>query len=136
MQDTLTVMVEFGDHNLSAFVKEVDGIFVTAEKIAKLKASVAESIDLYIETCNEIGTELPEVLKHDFHLVYKFDLSSFLNAYASILSKSGLEVITGINQKQLWHYANGNSKPRKQTIEKVSESIRNFGKELAGIEFV
>lgn len=136
MQDTLTVIVEFGDHNLSAFVKEVDGIFVTAEKIAKLKASVAESIDLYIETCKEIGTELPEVLKHDFHLVYKFDLSSFINAYAGILSKSGLEVITGINQKQLWHYANGNSKPRKQTIEKVSESIRNFGKELAGIEFV
>lgn len=53
-----------------------------------------------------------------------------------MLSKSGLEAITGINQKQLWHYASGRSKPRKETIEKVAINIHQFAEELTKISFV
>lgn len=34
IKEALSVIVEFGERNLSAFVKDVDGIFVTAENIA------------------------------------------------------------------------------------------------------
>jgi hypothetical protein len=36
----------------------------------------------------------------------EYDVSSFLNYYSGILSKSGLEKITGISQKQQAQYFN------------------------------
>jgi hypothetical protein len=57
---------------------------------------------------------------------YNKDLSSFPNHYAGILSKSGLEKITGINQKQLWSYSSGRSKPNAKTTKKIQERIQHL----------
>jgi hypothetical protein len=66
---------------------------------------------------------------------FKYDPSCFLVAYKNRLSLSGLQVITGINQKQLSHYLTGHRKPSAATSRKIAERVRNFGVELSKLEF-
>ncbi|MGL4908972.1 MAG: hypothetical protein ACRC3G_06530 [Bacteroidales bacterium] len=63
-------------------------------------------------------------------------MASFLSSFNGILSKSGLEAITGINQKQLWHYAAGIKKPRPNTVAKIAERLHNFADEIKQVQFV
>lgn len=131
----VTVIVETTDKNLSAYIEGIDGIIAVGHTLEELKESMKESIVLYLETAKEYNLEIPEALSGEYELVYKYDLCSFLNAYSEILSKPGLEILTGINQKQLWHYASGLAKPRPTTIKKVASSIRLFAKDLQNIQF-
>jgi transcriptional regulator with XRE-family HTH domain len=52
-----------------------------------------------------------------------------------MLSKSGLEKITGINQKQLWHYASGLRKPSPATIHKIETGLHNFADAIKQVRF-
>ena len=92
---------------------------------------VRESIDFYVECCIEDGTEYPAVLADkDAQIHYKFDVQSLLNHYQNIFSLAALQYITGINQRQLWHYAAGRSKPRRNQAEKIVNALNRLGKEL------
>lgn len=131
----VTVIIETCENNLSAYIKDVDGIVATGATLLDVKRNIEDGIAMHIETCKEFGFPVPELLNEEYELVYKYDLQSFLESYKEVLSKSGLERLTGIHQKQLWHYASGKSKPRKETICKVETSIHELAKELAAIEF-
>ena len=61
------------------------------------------------------------------------DVKSLLDFYSGIFSKAGLERITGINQKQLWHYASGNRKPRPEQAMKLENALHKLGEELISI---
>lgn len=66
---------------------------------------------------------------------FQYDVASFLEYYANVFSKPGLEMITGINQKQFFHYQSG-KKPRKETILKIQEGLHKLGKELTQVHFI
>ena len=82
------------------------------------------------EHYKEMGGVFPEVT-YDF----AYDMPSFLQHYAYAFSLAGLERITGVHQKQLWHYLNGIKKPRAVTVRKIEARIRNFGSEIASVDF-
>ncbi len=97
------------------------------------KAYVQESIDFYVEGAREDGTPYPAVFDGEYELVYRFDVRSLLDYYRGIFSFSALQTITGINQKQLAHYASGQSKPRRKQVEKIAVGLRKLAKELETI---
>ncbi|MDR2232739.1 MAG: DNA-binding protein [Tannerella sp.] len=66
---------------------------------------------------------------------FEYDVCSFLNYYARILSKSGLEKVTGVSQKQLWHYSSGAKRPTPKTKEKIQSGLRRFASELSQVTF-
>ncbi|GHV65853.1 hypothetical protein FACS1894199_07690 [Bacteroidia bacterium] len=71
----------------------------------------------------------------DLEFIYKYDIPSFLAYYSGVFTKPALERITGINQKQFFHYASGKSSPSKRTIEKIDKSFREFSDELHRVHF-
>ena len=83
------------------------------------------------EMCNTNGYKIPEL---EFNI--KYDVTSFLDYYAGILTKSGLEKVTGINQKQLWHYSSGKRHPKPATTKKIQEKIHIFADNLRKVQFV
>lgn len=131
----INIIIEFADNNLAAYVEGIDGVVSVGDTTAEVKKNIVEALEAYKETCKEYDLDLPDVLSEDYEVCFKYDLATFLNTYCKILSKAGLETLTGINQKQLWHYASGKSKPRRSTISKVSESIHAFAQELNQIQF-
>lgn len=95
---------------------------------------VRESIDFYVECCQADGTEYPPILaEKDVAIRYRFDVQSLLNHYQNIFSLAALQCITGINQRQLWHYAAGRSKPRPKQAEKIVGALNHLGKELVAL---
>ena len=66
----------------------------------------------------------------DYEIVYDFDIATLLDYYRGIFSYSALQTITGINQKQLCHYASGISKPRPKQIEKIKVGLRRLAKDI------
>ena len=95
---------------------------------------VCESIDFYVECAHADGEHVPDILE-DYHknLSFRFDVQSLLNHYQNIFSFAALQYITGVNQRQLWHYAAGRSKPRKNQAEKIVNALNRLGKELVSL---
>ena len=80
------------------------------------------------------GANRPSFLYEEFTLIYKFDVESLLEYYEGIFTKSALERLTKINQKQLSHYANGLRKPRLEQRKKIERALHKLGKELLTVE--
>lgn len=94
---------------------------------------VKESIDFYVECATEDEEVIPDVLLGDYEILYSFDIKSLLWHYNKFFSYASLEHITGINQRQLWHYAVGKSKPRPKQREKIITSLNRLGAELTAL---
>ncbi|MDR2448659.1 MAG: DNA-binding protein [Prevotellaceae bacterium] len=127
----LKIIIEKSCDYYDAYAENCAGINGAGETVEAAKADVLEGLKIFLETSKKI----PPILAGDYEIEYVYDVQSFLKYYGKVLSKSGLEQITGINQKQLGHYANGNKKPRPVTVKKIEVSLKNFANELHQVSF-
>ena len=129
------VIVECGkDGKYSAYMDCYDYDFSLAGFGSTAQNAIADFYNCVKEEklmCEKEGKTMPEL---EFDIQY--DMPSFLNYYSGILSKSGLEKITGINQKQLWHYSSGKRKPKRQTTLQIQNGLHRFAENLSQIQFV
>lgn len=130
---TIKAIIESLEGNYSAYIEGLDGVVATGSTIAEIKANLLDAIDVFIETCKEVGCEIPEILQGDYQIEFAMDVQSLLNLYQTIFTKAGLERLTGINQKQLWHYANGHSVPRRAQVLKIENALHRLGAELLSV---
>jgi predicted RNase H-like HicB family nuclease len=130
----LIVRIEKSDNNYSAYLEGIDGIVVSGSSVDEIKCRMSEALDIFIEESKELNYELPEELKEGYELIFKMDVKSLLDFYSEIFSKAGLERITGINQKQLWHYASGTRNPRPEQSLKLERALHKLGQELISIQ--
>ncbi len=131
---TLHAVIERAEHNYSAYVEEVDGVGGVGSTLDEVKKSLEEGLKVLKDDCLEFGYQVPEALVDDYQLVFRMDTKSFLQMYCKIFTKSALERLTGINQKQLWHYANGVTKPRPAQVQKIEKALHKLGEELISLE--
>lgn len=129
----LTAVIERAENNFSAYIRELDGVTATGLTIDEIKASIVEAVDILVEECKEDNCPIPEILQGEYDLIFEIDVQSFLMIYEGIFTKSGLERMTGINQKQLWHYSNG-TKPRPAQRMKLQNALHKLGEELLAIQ--
>ena len=130
----LNVIIERSENNYSAYLQEVDGVIAVGKSVAEIKQCIIESIEILKESCSEIGCEIPVELQGDYTLIFKMDVRSVLDFYSNIFTKAALERITGINQKQLWHYASGERVPRAEQAVKLENALHKLGEELLSIQ--
>lgn len=131
---TLHAVIEWAVHNYSAFVEEVSGVCGVGDSLDEVKKDLEEGLAVLKEACIEEGYPVPNELKGEYRIVYRMDTRTFLRMYCKIFTKSALERLTGINQKQLWHYANGISKPRPAQVKKIENALHRLGEELLSVE--
>jgi len=132
MKQIVTVIVEYSGENLSAYIKGAP-IVAVGKDLKEIESNVVEAVELYKETCAETGVQIVEILNGELEYKYKVDTASFINYYSNIFTKAALSRITGINERQLWHYAAGVHKPRKRQLEKIENGIHKLSKELGAI---
>ena len=128
---TVEVIVEYAGKNLSAYIKDAP-IFTVGNDLKEIELNIREAIELYLED-NQNPCEL---LSDEYELKYRVDTATFLNYYSSVFTKAALSRITGINERQLWHYAAGVHKPRSKQTEKIKNGIKSLTKELESINLV
>jgi hypothetical protein len=132
---TVEVIVEHSNKNLSAYI---DGapVITVGNDIKEIETNMMEAIDLYLESCKDMNIAPVEILSGEFELKFKIDAATFINYYSNIFTKAALSRITGINERQLWHYAAGVHKPRKQQLDKIQKGIQALTKELSSISLL
>ncbi len=128
----LTVVVVKGKEQYGAWIDTIPGIYAAGDTVKEVKADILTAIDLYKKN----NSVVPKVIKEDFELEWNYDTASFLEYFSNIFTKAGLERLTGINQKQLGHYASGLKKPRKKQVEKLDHAIRSLVDDLNQIHLI
>lgn len=131
----VNIIVEYSDKNLSAYIEDAP-IITTGKDLKEIKENMNEAIELYLESCKEMKIVPVPTLQGEIQLDYKIDAATFINYYSGIFTKAALSRITGINERQLWHYAAGIHKPRKQQLEKIQSGINALTKELTSISLL
>lgn len=128
----VNVKVEFASSNLSAYIEGAP-IVTVGKNLAEVEKNVREAVAVYLESCAELQIAPVDLLTGDINLTYKIDAATFINYYSNIFTKAALSRITGINERQLWHYAAGVHKPRRTQLEKIQRGVQALTKELQGI---
>lgn len=126
----LKAVITGGKDQFGASLEDVPGVYGAGDTVEDTKENLLEGLKLY----KEENEELPEQLKGEYEIEFTFDVSGFLKYYSKFISFAGMKEITGVNQKQLWNYANGYRNPNKDTSEKILNSIRAFGKEFSQVQ--
>lgn len=130
----IKILVGWEEKNYSA-VAEVNGVVVVTHKnFEMLKEEFAQALAFHIEESIKDGDELPQALKEgDYTLEYELQISALLHIYDGILTRAALAKVTGINQRQLGHYAQGIRTPRPQQREKIIQGFHKLGQEFLSV---
>ncbi|MBO6079469.1 MAG: antitoxin HicB [Bacteroidales bacterium] len=128
---TIEIIVEHAGKNLSAYMEDAP-IFTVGKDLKEIEKNIREAIDFYLED----NPNPSPALTDNYKLVFKIDTATFINYYSGVFTKAALSRITGINERQLWHYAAGVHKPRKKQTEKMQNGIKLLSHELEAIQLV
>ena len=101
------------------------------ETVDDAKKDILLAYDEMKELYAEENKSIPEL-----EFEYRFDVASFLEYYAKVLSMAGLERLTGVAQDQLSHYVTGRRKPSPKTVKKMEKSLHDFADEIKQIQFI
>lgn len=127
--ETVKAIITGGKDQFGVWVEGSD-IYSAGDTLEDLKSNLKEAIELH----QEAGGDLPDKMKGNYQIEYLFDVSGLLRYYSKFISFAGMHEITGVNQKQLWNYAHGYRKPRKEIAERIIQSINKFAQELSQVQ--
>ncbi len=125
------ILERSADH-YSAYADNVEGVYGAGNTPQEAKKSIEDAIRLLKQ--HNSADRIPDILKGEYEIVYKFDVESLLNYYRGIFTNSAFERLTGINQRQFQHYSSGLKKPRPAQKKKIEQALHQLGKELLDIE--
>lgn len=134
MNTKIEVIVCKTDTGFSAHIEEIPGVITTGHTLDEMKGNMYEALAFHLKGMKEDKEPIPEILKGPYELVFKMDVESLLEYYQGIITQSAISRLTGINVKQINHYATGQSKPRPAQIHKIEEGLHKLGVELMQIQ--
>jgi len=128
---TIKIIIERNEDGFWGYAENEKAIVGGGNTVQDCKQDILDCI----ETLKDLNQEnKPAFLEKEYELIYKFDTASLLSYYKGIFTNSALERITGINQKQIQHYASGHRNPRAEQRLKIENALHNLGKELLAVE--
>ena len=127
----IIMVIEKSKDHYGAYSENCDGIYAAGKNVEAVKADTFEAIRLLKKNLPE--SRWPEQIKGDFEIEWRIDVPSFLEYYSKYMSLSGMEKMTGINQKQLSNYLNHRAKPRRKQTDRIKNGIHRFAEELLSI---
>jgi len=131
--EKVVVDIYYTGNNYCAHSPILLGCVSTATTLSDIKTKIREAIEFHIESSLKDGDTIPEVFRGEYELVFKLSIEALLNAYSDVFTKAALSRITGINQRQLWHYASGIRKPRPLQRKRIEDGLHRLGTELLNI---
>lgn len=120
-----TAIIERSKDAYWAYIPDLEGVSGAGNNVSEAKNSMLEGL--------QIQQELGNIPNANYSIEYQFDVISLLNYFKGILTNAAFERLTGINQMQMSHYANGLKKPRKAQREKIEQALHQLGEELISI---
>ena len=132
--EKITVNVSWCNKNFAASMGDnVPGAVVfTAATFEELLREARETLEFHVQGMLDDGDDVPQWLAegdYEFELVYA-DTASLLRSSERFASMAAISRATGINQRQLSHYATGLKHPRPKQRQRIVEGLHKIGREL------
>jgi predicted RNase H-like HicB family nuclease len=134
MDNKVLVEIFHSGNNYSAHAPALTGCVATGSTPQEIMKNIKEAIVFHVESSLADDDPIPDIFKHEYELVYKFDTQSLLNYYKGIFSQAAFERLTGINRKQMQHYSSGLKRPRVAQRKKIQNALHKLGSELLVVE--
>jgi len=112
---------------------DLNGVIVATHKTLEgVKKEFQSALQFHIEGCLEDGDKLPEwLVSGNYEMEYVTEVSALLHSLDGVLTRSAIARVSGINERQIGHYASGHRTPRHQQREKIINGIHKISRELA-----
>ena len=136
--EKITVFIGWAEKNYSAYTNDFErlgGIIIATNKtLDGVKKEFESALQFHIDGCKQDGDTLPEWLTSGkYELAYILETSALIHSLDGILTRSAIARVTGINERQIGHYALGIRKPRPQQRDKIIAGIHKISCELASV---
>ena len=134
--EKLIIEIGASPNHFGGFAVNVDGVYGAGNTLDECKANILEGLNLMIKNHEKSQRKVPQwLVDGEYEIEYRYDVQSILGYYANVFTKPALERLTGINQKQLHHYATGLKKPREPQRKKIELALHRLGSELLAVHF-
>lgn len=109
-------------------------VLATAKTYPQFKKEMEESIRFHIESAVADGDTFPEYLVNgDYEIEYNLDAAALIRNAETYTTMSAISHVSGINQKQLSHYANGVKHPRPMQLARIKAALGVIGAQLIAL---
>lgn len=100
--------------------------------------TVEEAKSEFVEGYKEMRKYYAEVGKPftELEVTYKFDVPSFLEYYAKVISIERLSRLSDVRKKRLHNYITGTQRPTPKTLEKIQGAIWAIARDLSSVRLV
>ena len=132
--EKITVEVSYTGNNYSAHIPILPGCVTTGNSLAEIRKHIEEIVPFHLEGLREDNDEYPSVFDEEYEFVYKLSAEALINEFSGIFTKAALSRVTGINERQLWHYAAGVRRPRLVQRRRIVDGLHKLGKELLSVD--
>ena len=130
----ITVHVSWYEKNFGASLgEEVPGaVVLTAKTFEELQQAVPETLRFHVEgLLEDEDEEVPEWLaKGDYEFEWDLDTAALLQVCSQYATLAAISRASGVNERQLSHYANGTKKPRQPQRQRIVEGLHKIGRSL------
>ena len=135
--EKVIVNVSWCNKNFAARLGDnVPGAVVfTADNFDDLQREARASLEFHVQGMLADGDEVPQWLADgDYEFVYNYaDTAALLRSSERFATMAAISRATGINQRQLSHYATGLKKPRLKQRQRIVEGLHKIGRELIAL---
>ncbi|MCL2652160.1 MAG: CopG family transcriptional regulator [Candidatus Azobacteroides sp.] len=136
--EIIKVLVGWSNKNYSATTDDynrLNGIVIaTGVTFEGLQKEFESALKFHIEGCLADGDSLPEwLLSGNYKLEYELATSALLHSLDGILTRSAIARVSGINERQIGHYALGIRNPRPEKRKQIIDGIHQISRELASV---
>jgi predicted RNase H-like HicB family nuclease len=132
--EKVIVEVSYSGNNYSAHIPILSGCVTIGSSLDEIRKHVEEIVPFHIEGMQEDNDEYPIVFDGAYEFIYKLSAEALINEFSGIFTKSALSRVTGINERQLWHYAAGVRHPRQEQRRRIVNGLHKLGKELLSVD--
>ena len=135
--ETIKVNIEWIEKNFCAALGDnVPGsVVITAHDINELKKEISDTLRFHVDGMIKDGDFVPQwLVTGDYTFDYNYvDVASLLHACEPYAKMAALSRVTGINQRLLYHYANGLRNPRPAQRQRIVDGVHEIGRELLSV---
>ena len=132
--EKVIVEVGYSGKNYSAHIPILPGCVTTGSSLIEIRKHIEEIVPFHIEGMQEDNDEYPSVFNGKYEFIYKLSTETLINEFSGIFTKAALSRVTGINERQLWHYAAGVRHPRQVQRKRIVDGLHRLGKELLSVD--
>lgn len=115
--------------------KDFGTVICTNKTLDGLKEEFISAVKYQIDSMIEDGEDIPSWLaKGNYEFEFTLAVSALLRQAEQFTTLSVISRFTGINQKQLSHYANSVKKPREAQRERIITGLHAIGQQFLAVQ--